>query len=195
MLPWVRKGFESHEGTAAALPANGSEPRPGVLDAGSGGHLQESSEGSRHGGTLGRPTAPSMRGSCTCGWRGERTYPLDREHTWPDDRDVHDTSGPKRDWEAHMEQVAARAVALPDDLAVLLDQLRDRLDALLDDAPLTALKAADALESVVASTGPVAALFLTRAADVLPMARIAELLGMTEQAAGSRLAHYRHLNR
>ncbi|MFF2571321.1 hypothetical protein [Streptomyces sp. NPDC058084] len=165
MLPWVREGYESHEGTADVRSVNGEEP----------------------------PT--STRGRCACGWHGEHTYPVDGDHVPGGARATHDTTGPKRDWDAHMDRVAARAAPLPDDVAALLDELRDRLDTLLDHAPLIALKAADELQGVVASTGPVAALFLTRAAEVLPMSRLAELLGMTEEAAGSRLAHYRQLNR
>ncbi|MFG3343681.1 hypothetical protein ACGF1Z_01300 [Streptomyces sp. NPDC048018] len=165
MLPWVREGYESHEGTADVRPAGADE------------------------------SSASTRGRCTCGWRGEHTYAVDGDDSRAGARPTRGTPGPKRDWEAHMDLVAARAVPLPDDVAALLDELRARLDTLLDHAPLTALKAADALQGVVASTGPVAALFVSRAAEVLPMARIAELLGMTEQAAGSRLAHYRQLNR
>ncbi|MEV5972190.1 hypothetical protein [Streptomyces sp. NPDC051921] len=197
MSPWVRRGHESHEGTAGVLPPGGSEsPSPPVsASVGSGGHVTEPYDRSGCDGTACGPAATSTHGRCACGRRGEPTCAIDREHVRSGDRDAHDTSGPQRDRDDHMDQVAARAVALPDDVAALLTQVRDRMDALLDDAPLIALKAADALESIVASTGPVAALFLTRAADVLPMARLAELLGMSEQAAGARLAHYRQLNR
>ncbi|MEV6250713.1 hypothetical protein AB0M38_31775 [Streptomyces sp. NPDC051742] len=76
-----------------------------------------------------RPTATSMRGRCACGWRGKNTYPIDWEKVRADDDpDAYDTSGPYRDWTTHMDEVAGRALPLPEDLSGLLAQVRERLD-------------------------------------------------------------------
>ncbi|WP_435972254.1 hypothetical protein [Streptomyces sp. Qhu_M48] len=82
---------------------------------------------------------------------------------------------------------------LPEDLAGLLRQLRERLDELVDDDPLMVVKAAGELEATVAFFGPLATRIVT-SSEQLPLARIAEVLGMTEQAAGSRLRHYEYMD-
>ncbi|SEB57059.1 hypothetical protein [Streptomyces sp. TLI_105] len=92
-----------------------------------------------------------------------------------------------------MDEVAARAVSLPEDVAGLLGKLRERLDEIVGDEPLVVLKAAGELEAIVASTGPLAAAYVT--GDEIPMPRVAEALGMTEKAARSRLAYYEFLPR
>ncbi|MFF9853441.1 hypothetical protein [Streptomyces litmocidini] len=135
-----------------------------------------------------------MRGRCACGWRGERTFPIDWQQVDSRDPDAYDISGPERDWEAHLDEVAARAVPLPEDLAGLLRQLHERLDELVDDHPLSVVKAAGELEAAVAFFGPLAARIVTRSKQ-LPLAHVAEVLGMTEQAAGSRLRHYKYMDR
>ncbi|MEU3760068.1 hypothetical protein [Streptomyces albogriseolus] len=76
-----------------------------------------------------------------------------------DDPDANGTSGSYGEWEAHLDDVAGRAVALPKDLAELLGQVRERLGRLWleeDKARGYAmmLKARDGLEAIVAETGP-----------------------------------------
>ncbi|WP_093878405.1 hypothetical protein [Streptomyces sp. TLI_105] len=65
-------------------------------------------------------------------------------------------------------------------MAGLLGKLRERLDEIVGDEPLVVLKAAGELEAIVASTGPLAAAYVT--GDEIPMPRVAEALGMTEKA-------------
>ncbi|MEX0172182.1 hypothetical protein [Streptomyces sp. LMG1-1-1.1] len=194
---WERDGFASHEGVVGVLTADGSEPGPVRFDLGSGSSFHESIDWWHYDGTSHRPTATSMRGRCACGWRGERTYPIDWAKVRRDDNpDAYDTSGPYGDWTAHMDQVADRAVALPEDLTGLLHQVRERLDHLLleEDQPAAVLKAADELEDIVAWVGPTAARLLTYGQDE-PTPEIAAALGMTETAARARLLHYEHLDR
>ncbi|WP_432112728.1 hypothetical protein [Streptomyces sp. S1] len=198
---WRRDGFESHEGMVGVLLADGSEPGPVFFDLGSGATFHESSDWWHYDGTFRRPTATSMRGRCACGWRGTKTYVIDWEKVREDDDpDAYDTSGPYRDWKAHLDEVAERAVALPEDLASLLGQVREQLDRLwLEEnktrAYATMLKACDALEAIVAETGPEAARALTREQDDEDGSTpsVAEALGMTERAARTRLLHYEHL--
>ncbi|WP_314614649.1 hypothetical protein [Streptomyces stackebrandtii] len=75
-----------------------------------------------------------MRGRRACGWRGQKTYPIDWEKAREDDDpDAYDTSDPHGDWALHMDDMAGLAVKLPEDLAGLLTQVRERLDRLLLD--------------------------------------------------------------
>ncbi|GGT26698.1 hypothetical protein GCM10010222_80590 [Streptomyces tanashiensis] len=192
-MSWQREGFETHEGEVGVLLADGSEPGPVFFDLGSGAYFHESTDWWVYDGSLRRPTATSMRGKCACGWRGERTVPLDWEQVLRAGREAYDISGPERDWEAHMDDVATGAVPLPDDVAGLLRTLRGRLDELVDDEPLLVLRAAEEMEAIVADFGPIAARYI--AGDAVPLPRLAEALGTTEKAAGARMAHYRYLNR
>ncbi|MFC8270135.1 hypothetical protein ACFUIZ_31135 [Streptomyces cinereoruber] len=195
---WRREGFESHEGMVGVLLADGSEPGPVFFDLGSGATFHESTSWWHYDGTFRRPTAVTMRGRCACDWRGTKTYPIDWETVREDDDpEAYDTSGPYGEWEAHLDDVAARAVALPEDLAALLGQVRERLDRLwLEEDPARGyaamLRACGELEAIVAETGPEAARALAREHDEA-MDAIAEALGSTEQAARARLLHYEHL--
>ncbi|MEU6625121.1 hypothetical protein ABZ926_30770 [Streptomyces litmocidini] len=110
------------------LLADGGEPGPVLFDLGSGGHFHESIDWWAYDGTMRRPMATVMRGRCSCGRRGAATYPIDWEKARGDESDEYDPSGPWADWEGHMDEVAARAVVLPGDVAGLLRQLRERLD-------------------------------------------------------------------
>ncbi|MFC7924610.1 hypothetical protein [Streptomyces cinereoruber] len=199
---WRRDGFESHEGMVGVLLADGSEPKPVLFDLGSGSTFHESASWWHYDGTFRRPTAVTMRGRCACGWRGTKTYPIDWEKVREDDDpDAYDTSGPYEEWEAHLDDVAGRAVALPEDLAGLLGKVREHLDRLwLEEdktrAYATMLKTCDRLEAIVAEVGPEAARALTHDQDDDEdgsMPSVAEVLGMTEKAARTRLLHYEHL--
>ncbi|WP_318212878.1 hypothetical protein [Streptomyces sp. SJL17-1] len=139
------------------LLADGSEPGPVYFDLSSGSFFHESIGWWHYDGTMRRPTSTSMRGRCACGWRGEKTYPIDWEKVHEDDDpDVYDTSGPYGDWALlHMDDVADRALKLPEDLAGLLAQVRERLDRLLDeDEYVTVIKVADELEELIAGVRP-----------------------------------------
>ncbi|MGW1116925.1 hypothetical protein ACWD5B_07430 [Streptomyces tanashiensis] len=191
-MVWQREGFETHEGEVGVLLADGSEPGPVFFDLGSGAYFHESTDWWVYDGSLRRPTATATRGRCACGWRGERTVPLDWQEVGSVGRDAYDVSGPERDWEAHMDDVATRAVPLPDDVADLLQTLRERLDELVDDEPVVVLRTAEKLDAIVADYGPLAARYI--AGDSIPRPRLAEALGTTEKAAGSRLTHYTYLS-
>ncbi|MEU9998082.1 hypothetical protein [Streptomyces sp. NPDC050848] len=191
-MGWEREGFESHEGTVGVLVADGSEPGPVAFDMGSGSSFYESTSWWHYNGTMRRPTATSMRGRCACGWRGEKTFPIDWEQVRrDDDPDVYDTSGPYEDWAAHMDQVAARQVSLPEDVAGPLRQLRERLDELVDGEPLVALRAVGELEEVITSSGRYAARLISL--EDTPVSEVAEALGVTEKVARSRLSRYEFL--
>ncbi|MEU8763829.1 hypothetical protein [Streptomyces sp. NPDC048659] len=194
-MGWRRERFESHEGEVGVLLADGSEPGPVYFDIGSGTYVHESTDWWVYTGELRRPTATSMRGRCACGWRAARAFPIDWQRVDPADLTAYDVSGPLQDWEAHMDEVAARAVRLPEDVAGLLKRLYERLDELVDDEPLTVLRAVDRLEAIVGVYGPMAARLVTGIGEAGGgMVRVAEALGMTEEAAGSRLRHYRYLD-
>ncbi|MFI8963040.1 hypothetical protein ACIGO8_13045 [Streptomyces sp. NPDC053493] len=191
-MTWKRDGFESHEGEVGVLLADGSEPGPVYFDLGSSSQVHKSTAWWAYDGTFRRPTATTMRGSCACGWRSERTYPIDWRQVDRHNPDAYDVLGPELDWQTHLDEVTARAVPLPEDLAGLLRQLRERLDELVDDSPLTVVKATAELEATVAFFAPLAARIVARSMQ-LPLAHVAEALGMTEQAAGSRLRRYEHM--
>ncbi|WP_030556732.1 hypothetical protein [Streptomyces sp. NRRL F-5135] len=192
-MSWKRDGFDSHVGGVGVLLADGSEPGPVYIDMGSSGHVPSFTDWWVYDGAVRRPMATTMRGRCACGWRGERTFPIDWQQVDRDDVDAYDTSGPERDWGSHLDEVAARAVPLPEDLAGLLRRLHERLDELVDDDPLTVVKAAGELKATVAVFGPLATRIVT-SSEQLPLARVAEVLGMTEQAASSLLRHYEHMD-
>ncbi|AYG77947.1 hypothetical protein DWB77_00054 [Streptomyces hundungensis] len=178
------------------LLADGSEPKPALFDLGSGSNFHESAFWRHYDGKFRRPVAASMRGRCACGWRGTTTYPINWEEVRENgDPDAYDTSGPYTDWAAHLDEVAERAVQLPDDLTGLLKQVHERLNRLMmedDDALATVLKACDEMEAIIAATGPEAARILDRD-QAETLARAAADLGMTQEAARSRLVHYQHL--
>ncbi|KQX44488.1 hypothetical protein ASD97_34210 [Streptomyces sp. Root63] len=117
-----------------------------LLDGGSGANFHESSDWWIYSGELRRPRATSLRGACSCGWRGETSYP----HSWEDvDRNaphLYDIRQLKDDWARHIDDVEARAVPVPDVLVALLDQVEQELDRLIGDAPLAALRAISRLE-------------------------------------------------
>ncbi|MFB7512877.1 hypothetical protein [Streptomyces sp. NPDC056144] len=195
---WTRDGFESHEGTVGVLLADGSEPEPVVFDLGSGATFHESTFWGHYDGLFRRPKATSMRGRCACGWRGAPTYAIDwQEALKNDDPDAYDTTGPYADWEAHLEVVASRAVALPEDLAGLLKQVRERLERLWDAedttrAYATMLKACRELEVIAVEAGPEAVRALENEESESTRA-IAQALGMTNEAAQTLIGRYRRL--
>ncbi|MER8043636.1 hypothetical protein [Streptomyces sp. NPDC094032] len=193
-MSWEREGYESHEGVVGVLLADGTEPGPVFFDSSSGASFYESIDWQYYDGSMRRPTAASMRGRCACGWRGEKAYPIDWQqvHRHDNPRD-YDTSAPRADWKAHMDDVAARAVPLPQDLSTLLRQVRKRLDHLVDeeDEPLQVLKAADELEAIISEIAPYAASLITRSST--PLTKLAEAYGKTEKATSSRLSHYTYL--
>ncbi|MCX3061656.1 hypothetical protein [Streptomyces beihaiensis] len=180
---WESEDFgASHRGRAAAVLADGSEPKARLFDVGSGSEIPSSSDWWVYHGRHGAPLATAVRAVCRCGWSARRSQPLDWTEVDPDAPYAHDLPGAYADWEHHMADVEARTVPLPADVSGLLEQLEERLSALADDAPLAALRTVGMLERLARETGRMAA--FTTAADP---ATVATGLGITEQAAASLL--------
>ena len=185
---WEWDGTDGHEGDVGVVLEDGSEPGPVYFDTGSGGNFHKSTDWWIYDGTFGAPVADRMRARCACGWRGAENYPIDWSAVERRRPYTYDTSGPEEDWQAHMADVTRRTVPLPEDLARLLGQLRERLVDMEDDDPLVILRVVRELESITASAGPYAARLTQRQA--LSDAAVAEALGVTEKKARSRLNHY-----
>ncbi|MYW08605.1 hypothetical protein GT034_09665 [Streptomyces sp. SID2563] len=134
------------------------------------------------------PHATALRAACSCGWRGTTLRPVDWQQVAAEGPDDYDTQGPHDDWTQHMADVEHRAVPIPEDAAALLDQLRQRLDALASDAPLAALRLVAVLECSIAEAGAVAA-HMARTGDQSWDA-IATALSITDSEARSRLHRY-----
>lgn len=55
---------------------DGSEPGPVYFDVGSGGDVSATTLWHAHDGWFRQPRAATLRGACSCGWRGAAEYPL-----------------------------------------------------------------------------------------------------------------------
>ncbi|QEV64374.1 hypothetical protein CP982_00505 [Streptomyces spectabilis] len=187
-MMWATEFGPSHEGRAAAVLADGSEPKPALFDAGSSAEVYETSDWWVYDGTLGTPRARAVRGACACGWRGEERFAIDWERVDPDAPDAYDLTGPYRAWKRHVGEVERRTVSLPADVQHLLEQLHERLTVLAEDAPLAALRAVGALEHTLAETGQRAAFGAWQ--DEQDWDAIATKLGLTEAHSRARLHKY-----
>ncbi|MGZ2360921.1 hypothetical protein LRE75_30285 [Streptomyces sp. 372A] len=189
-FPWESEGFgASHRGRPGAVLADGTEPKAAIFDLGSGTHFHETSDWWVYDGDTQRVArATALRGSCSCGWRGNSHYPIDWQQVAAEGPEWYDTSGPHADWKQHMTDVEHRSVPIPEDVTALLDQLRQRLDVLAVDAPLAALRIIAALESTITEAGAVAA--HTARGDDQSWETIATGLGLTESEARTRLHRY-----
>ncbi|MFI5751395.1 hypothetical protein ACIBBE_37090 [Streptomyces sp. NPDC051644] len=166
---WETEEFGSqHEGRPGVLLADGTEPSPVYFDARSGPTMHQSTEWWVYDGTLGAPLATELRGACSCGWRGSTRHPLDWEAVGRQRPYLADTSGPEGDWDTHIIEVQARTVPVPADLTTLLDQVEERL---------TERAATDTAFSIDTADGP-------------QWDTVAQALGISEQAARSRLTRY-----
>ncbi|MER5772522.1 hypothetical protein [Streptomyces sp. NPDC001985] len=188
-MTWQTDEFgTSHEGSAGALLADGSEPDPVYLDTGSGSTVHSTREWWAYDGTRGTPRAAEVRGSCSCGWRGTGRYPIDWSHTIEDRPHLFGTSGPRHDWDRHIGEVEARSVPLPAELAGLLERVDGHLASLAEEEPLAALRAVAALERTTWRAGRSAA--RNTEVDEVPWDAVGTALGLTESAARSRLTGY-----
>jgi len=191
-MGWQTDEFgSSHEGTAGAVLQDGSEPEPVWIDTGSSGSSgYRTSEWWAYNGVYSRPRASHLRGSCSCGWRGESLYPIDWDAIgdWPRDYDSVDLSGLRDDWDCHIDEVEARTVPIPEDLQNLLESLETRLEALACDFPLAGLRAVAAVERIAKRIGWDAARDVDP--DETPWDQISKALGLTERDAQSRLRSY-----
>ncbi|MFE4693300.1 hypothetical protein ACFRH6_25055 [Streptomyces sp. NPDC056749] len=187
---WESEEFGSeHVGRPGVLLADRSEPGPVYFDTGSGPSVHRSTDWWVYDGTLGAPSATELRGACSCGWRGTVSYPIDWETVDRRRPYLAEVSGPEDDWEAHIAQVTSRTAPLPVDLTALLDQVETRLDALVADEPLAALRAAAALERLSRRMATDAAFCID--ADGGPgWDGVAQALGISERAARSRMTRH-----
>lgn len=186
---WQSEEFgAAHEGRAAAVLADGSEPAPVYFDVGSGSTVHRTGDWWVYDGTLRAPLATALRAACSCAWRGATRYPLDWDDVDPDGPHLYDTSGPRSDWAQHVADTEARSVPLPEALVALLRQLGEQLDVLAAEDPLAALRAVAALERTTGEVAQQAA--FTVEADATSWAVVATALGLTEQDARSRIDRY-----
>ncbi|MFF2198582.1 hypothetical protein [Streptomyces sp. NPDC058157] len=188
-MGWTAEEFgASHEGWAGALLADGSEPAPVSLDPGGGPGLRQTREWWAYSGLPDRPRAAAARAACTCGWRGAAHYPIDTGAEAPSGLYEQVIDGPRDDWERHLDEVEARTVPLPAELADLLERVEDQLNNLAGQAPVAALKAVAALERITRSVARDASYIAE--ADDLSWESIGTALGISEKEARSRLTHY-----
>ncbi|MFK0257944.1 hypothetical protein [Streptomyces sp. NPDC090445] len=187
---WQTNEFAGeHDGRPAAVLDDGSEPKPLIHDVGSGADFHTSTDWWDYDGTLGSPRATRVRAACSCGWRGEQSYPID----WDVDEELLpvslDTGGPQDDWQEHIAGIEAGAVPLPAGLQELLVQVDAELEKLTDCDPLAALRAVAVPERCIARTAGTAAYHLMQ--DQVPDDRIAAGLGISPGKVLGRMLRYR----
>ncbi|MEU3356132.1 hypothetical protein [Streptomyces sp. NPDC037389] len=189
-MGWETEEFgSSHVGTAGAVLADGTEPKPVYIDMGTSGYMPKTTDWPVYDGRFGRPKATHLRASCSCGWRGGPLYPIDWSRVAEDQYNI-DIPGVTDDWGQHIEDVKARTVPLPGGVQKLLEQLDEQLTDLAEETPLAALKAAAGLERIAAQAGRTAAHYIRT--DETPIDEVAYALGTTEQKANTLLFRYRH---
>ncbi|MER5886929.1 hypothetical protein ABT160_24160 [Streptomyces sp. NPDC001941] len=129
------------------LLEDGTEPGPALFASSDGPSVHRSYRWQDHDGRFGNPQAAALRGACSCGWRGENRYPLawstEDGEAWVENAPSSDC---QRDWSAHLEQVEAASVQVPDKLEKRAEKLVRRLEELSVDEPLAVLKVLDRLE-------------------------------------------------
>ncbi|MEV7568707.1 hypothetical protein [Streptomyces tanashiensis] len=128
-----------------------------------------------------------MRAVCACGWSGTTTYPIDWKQVEEDEPHRYDTSGPAKDWQSHTRAMVAQAVPVPEDVARLISELRQRLDEIEASDILTALRIVGELDSIVETEGSYAA---REARRTHTDQEVAAALGGTEKATAARLRWY-----
>lgn len=184
---WEPDGAEGPVGKVGVLLDDGSVPGPVYIDMGSGGHVPGFTDWWLYNGPGRRPLASRMRAVCECGWSGAATYPIDWTRVEENEPHRYDTSGPEQDRESHTRDVVAGAVPVPEDVAHLISQLRQRLDEIEASDTLTVLRIVAELDSIVDTEGSYAA---REARLTHTDQEIAAALGSTEKAATARLRRY-----
>jgi hypothetical protein len=186
---WQTEEFgTSHEGVAGAALADGTEPKPVLLDLGSGSFVPETTEWWAYNGRHGRPLATDLQARCSCGWRGTSRYPIDWAAVNSDPSLEPDASDTHEEWVQHIRDVKARTVPLPPELEELLDRLDAQLSALADEAPVAVLRAVTALDRLTRRVGHDAAHYAQ--ADEVPSDQVATALGLPEADARALLNRY-----
>lgn len=194
MEEWRHTEFgQAHLGRVGVVLADGTEPGPVYLDAGSGTNFQTRTDWWLYDGAAWSraPRADAVRAACACGWRGTATYPL----VWiaPDDagtdreRPTADVAACHDDWAAHIADVDAATVPVPDEVASLLADLKARLTTLADEAPLAALRVLGQVERITRDIGEIAACCADGDHEETDIARA---LGVAETDVRGRLLRY-----
>ena len=175
-LTGLSRAWTTRQSSARCRSALPSAPR-----LSSSGRGRETREWWAYDGKYSRLRAAYLRGSCSCGWRGEARYPIDwgAIEDWPHDTD---TSGPEEDWDRHIEEVEARTVPIPADIEELLAQMGTRLKALASDSALAGLRAVAAVERIARRAGGDAACDIDL--DETSWAEISKALGLRGRFAG-----------
>lgn len=187
-MVWQTKEFgTSHEGFVGAVLDDGSEPKPVFLDIGSGADGYQTCEWWAYTGQWGQPKAAGYRAACACGWRGQ-SRPVDWEQIDDGRLDEVDISAAYDDWAGHIDTVDRQTVPLPDDLTDTLTRLENQLARLTDQAPVAAPRAVSELERLTRTISRQAA--HTAEADDLSPETIGKALGISTDAARSRLTRY-----
>ncbi|MET8658618.1 hypothetical protein [Streptomyces griseus] len=169
--------------------ADGTEPGPVTIPSNSGGGLGTLTEWWAYDGSMDPTPATHLRGSCSCGWRGETLYPVDWDRAHEQQPYEYDTSGPESDWLQHTEEVRSALVPLPEDLAALLEQVNEQVSVLSDREPLVALRAANILQQHTRMSQQNAARTIER--DGTGPAAVGTALGCTPSQAKDQLRTYR----
>ncbi|MBK0377174.1 MULTISPECIES: hypothetical protein [Streptomyces] len=190
MYPWLANELEeTHGGQPGVVNEDGTEPGPLSIPSHSGaGSIGTLTEWWAYDGSLGR-AATHLRGSCSCGWRGETLYPVDWDEAHEEPPYAYDTSGPERDWKQHTEEVRSALVPLPADLVALLDQVNEQVARLSDGEPLLALRAGNILLNGTQLSLQNAAWTVER--DGTSMSAVGAAIGCTSDQAARRLRSYR----
>lgn len=117
---WQTEEFGAgHAGWSGAL-ADGSEPGPVYFGASSSANFHRSSDWWIYTGELGAPVAAELRSVHVRVARGG-PLPAGLGIGGPQAPYLYDTSRPEGDWARHITEVEARAIPVPEELAVLLD--------------------------------------------------------------------------
>ncbi|MCS0603629.1 hypothetical protein NX794_20775 [Streptomyces sp. LP11] len=188
---WTTQEFgTSHAGAVGVLLADGTVPGAVFFDAGSGAGGERVTEWSVYDGRDGYgPRAAALRAVCSCGWAGVK-HPLAWEEIGEEElaiagAGVADTC--MQDWDTHAAEVDTSAVALPQSVTGLLDQLENEIEKLTKTSPLAAVRAARQLEVSAVQVGYWAARDARKEATP---AQAAAALGLSEDAARNLLARF-----
>lgn len=189
-MAWKTDEFgSSHEGMIGTLLEDGTEPKPIWFDAGSGASgARQINDWHVYDGQYGRSRAAHLRGSCSCGWRGMNRYQVIWDENEPH---VPSESGPRDDWEHHIDEIESQAVPLTPEIDDLLELLEDKLMVLASDTPLAGIRAAATVERIAKRIGWQGAYAVFSYPDEPSWDEIGKALGLSEEAARSRIISYR----
>ncbi|MFD4135291.1 hypothetical protein [Streptomyces goshikiensis] len=154
---WTSDEFgSSHEGRVGVLLADGKVPKPVYFDGSSGTGRDVRHWSVYDGGTplSQRPRAAVLHAECACGWTGpHRTI----DETVASDRPFLEAGADAADrcvddWDRHIAHVGDTTVPLPTELEILLENVTAAIEALTQESPIAAIKAARRLEVIAQRT-------------------------------------------